>query len=301
MNDHRASTPSPQDLPRGERGRLRLAVALALLFATVAGVILGIRGLAAAGTNPTVYVSPSSESQVWYQPTPITITINAANFSGAGLTPISGWQYGLQWDPTVLKWISGPSVGPGTPTPPPLLPCLSAMITWGTPTPTPYGLLATYTPTFTSTPMSGTPSNTPTATYTPSQTPTPGGYVQVACVTLSPVTPVPNGVLGTYQFQPIATARASSPLNLINVKVVDFYGNTVVPAVTASSGIVSLVNCYDLNGNGVVNIFDLSLVAGHYGETSSNPLYIATYDVNHDGVINIIDLSLVAAAYGRTC
>ncbi|MDE3096933.1 MAG: hypothetical protein KGK07_13175 [Chloroflexota bacterium] len=301
MNDNRASIPAPQDPPPGERGRLRLAVALALLFATVAGVILGIRGLAAAGTNATVYVSPSSTNRIWYKPTPITITINAANFSGAGLTPISGWQYGLQWDPTVLKWISGPNVGPGTPTPPPILPCLSAMITWGTATPTPFGLLATYTPTFTSTPMSGTPSNTPTATYTPSQTPTPGGYVQVACATLSQVTPVPNGVLGTYQFQPIATAKASSPLNLINVKVVDFYGNTVVPAVTAVPGNVTLVNCYDLDGNGVVNIVDLALVAAHYGAVSPNPDYVAAYDPNKDGRINVQDLGLVAAAYGQTC
>ncbi|MCY4401762.1 MAG: ABC transporter substrate-binding protein [Candidatus Poribacteria bacterium] len=52
----------------------------------------------------------------------------------------------------------------------------------------------------------------------------------------------------------------------------------------------------DLNGDGVVNIQDLVLVAMHIGETpdatlSPNP------DVNNDGVINILDLVLVATKF----
>ncbi len=47
----------------------------------------------------------------------------------------------------------------------------------------------------------------------------------------------------------------------------------------------------DLNGDGVVNIQDLVLVAGKFGETGQS-----TVDVNGDGVVNIQDLVIVANA-----
>ena len=51
----------------------------------------------------------------------------------------------------------------------------------------------------------------------------------------------------------------------------------------------------DVNGDGVVNIIDLTLVASNFGKTGENAA-----DVNGDGVVNIIDLTLVAAAFGNT-
>ena len=51
----------------------------------------------------------------------------------------------------------------------------------------------------------------------------------------------------------------------------------------------------DVNGDGVVNIIDLTLVASNFGKTGQS-----TADVNGDGVVNIIDLTLVAAAFGNT-
>ena len=51
----------------------------------------------------------------------------------------------------------------------------------------------------------------------------------------------------------------------------------------------------DINGDGVVNIIDLTLVASDFGKTGQN-----SADVNGDGVINIIDLTLVAGAFGNT-
>ena len=47
----------------------------------------------------------------------------------------------------------------------------------------------------------------------------------------------------------------------------------------------------DVNGDGVVNIQDLVLVASNLGQSGSNPA-----DVNGDGIVNIQDLVLVAAA-----
>ena len=51
----------------------------------------------------------------------------------------------------------------------------------------------------------------------------------------------------------------------------------------------------DVNGDGVVNIIDLTLVASNFGKIGQNAA-----DVNDDGVVNIIDLTLVAAAFGNT-
>ncbi len=49
----------------------------------------------------------------------------------------------------------------------------------------------------------------------------------------------------------------------------------------------------DVNGDDVVNIQDLVLVASHFGETGQS-----VADVNSDGVVNIADLVLVAGALG---
>lgn len=54
--------------------------------------------------------------------------------------------------------------------------------------------------------------------------------------------------------------------------------------------------------DGVVNMFDLSAVAGVYGQSgfASNPYDKRNeFDENGDGVINIFDLSIVAGVYGR--
>ena len=50
----------------------------------------------------------------------------------------------------------------------------------------------------------------------------------------------------------------------------------------------------DVNGDGIVNIQDLVLVAGQFGKTGKN-----SADVNGDGVVNIQDLVLVASAFGE--
>lgn len=52
----------------------------------------------------------------------------------------------------------------------------------------------------------------------------------------------------------------------------------------------------DVDGNGVVNIVDLTLVAASFN--TSPPLNPLT-DINKDGVVDIIDLSLVAINFGK--
>ena len=51
----------------------------------------------------------------------------------------------------------------------------------------------------------------------------------------------------------------------------------------------------DLNRDGVVNIQDLVLVVGQFGQTGANDA-----DMNGDGVVNIQDLVLIVGAFGNT-
>ncbi|MDE0043647.1 MAG: dockerin type I domain-containing protein, partial [Candidatus Poribacteria bacterium] len=67
----------------------------------------------------------------------------------------------------------------------------------------------------------------------------------------------------------------------------------VTPSLENAEITVSPQIAGDVNQDGVVNIQDLVLVAGHFGQAGET---IA--DVNADGIVNIQDLVLVAAALG---
>jgi uncharacterized protein YfaS (alpha-2-macroglobulin family) len=55
----------------------------------------------------------------------------------------------------------------------------------------------------------------------------------------------------------------------------------------------------DINGDGVVNILDLALVARAWSSTPSSPSWDPRCDLNKDDRVNIIDITLVAREYGR--
>jgi len=52
----------------------------------------------------------------------------------------------------------------------------------------------------------------------------------------------------------------------------------------------------DLNGDGVVNIFDLSIFLSHWQQSGSG----LPEDFNNDGLVNIFDLSMLLSNYGKT-
>ncbi len=55
----------------------------------------------------------------------------------------------------------------------------------------------------------------------------------------------------------------------------------------------------DVNGDGVVNILDLTFIASHFGE-NVDPSEEPNPDVNGDGIVNIQDLVLVAGRFGQS-
>ena len=78
----------------------------------------------------------------------------------------------------------------------------------------------------------------------------------------------------------------------VTLQVIDVHGNIAKQTFSiGTTGGVQIVG--DINGDGVVNIQDLVLVANAFGQTGQQ-----TADVNGDGVVNIADLVKVAGAIG---
>ena len=65
----------------------------------------------------------------------------------------------------------------------------------------------------------------------------------------------------------------------------------IVPDLDGEIYLKSTTDRYDINGDGIVNILDLVMVANGFGTDAP--------DVNGDGVVNILDLVTVASAFGQ--
>jgi len=56
----------------------------------------------------------------------------------------------------------------------------------------------------------------------------------------------------------------------------------------------------DLNGDGMVNILDLSMVAHSFSSHPGDDRWNELCDLNHDNIVNVVDLATVAVEYGKT-
>jgi hypothetical protein len=267
------------------------------MVVALAGAGIGVwRATHATGTA-MMALSPSTKAILWNNRTPFAESINFSNATNVG-----AYQFRLQWNPGKIQWVSSSlpaatwlqSTGRGA---------LCSIVYDLTPTPT--GTPPTATSTF-------TPA-VPTATRTP--TATPAGNITFGCATLG--TPGQVGVpagpnvgvapveIANFQFKSIATAETSDQIKLTNVIANNVLSTPIAP-ITVVNANIKLVTCHDLDGDHIVSILDISLLAAHYLATSTVPrppgwTWNPVYDVDGDNVISIIDLGIVAAAYGLTC
>ena len=102
-----------------------------------------------------------------------------------------------------------------------------------------------------------------------------------------------DGTLATLTFEVIAVK--ASTLTLSDVLLTDSASEAFVPQVENAEITESTQLKGDINGDGIVNIQDLVLVAGRLGQSGTN-----SADVNGDGIVNIQDLVLVAGALGTS-
>ena len=102
-----------------------------------------------------------------------------------------------------------------------------------------------------------------------------------------------DGTLATLTFE-VIEAKASA-ITLSEIFLSDSAGTGFRPQVENGEIVERPKLTGDINEDGVVNIQDLVLVAGQFGQSGPN-----SADVNKDGVVNILDLVLVAGAFGNT-
>jgi parallel beta-helix repeat protein len=70
---------------------------------------------------------------------------------------------------------------------------------------------------------------------------------------------------------------------------------------TFTDGKVKVRILGDINGDGKVDIRDLSIVASAFGETPERPRWDERADINKDGKVDIRDISIVAKNFGKSC
>lgn len=117
-------------------------------------------------------------------------------------------------------------------------------------------------------------------------TASPGGYTATTAADGSFSLPLSEG---TYTIT--ASTAGYLPTSKVNV-VVSSGATTTLADATAVSG--------DADGNGAVDLSDLSIIGGVFGLSSSTDGYDARADLNADGSVNIIDLVLAASHYGMS-
>ena len=122
-------------------------------------------------------------------------------------------------------------------------------------------------------------------------------YVHVACVTQGSYPGVSgSGTLFTVTFN-VAKA-GTSDLHVYDSILLDS-NVTHIPHETAD-GLVRATIPGDVNGDCVVNVLDLTIVALSYGFFAWEPEYNLEADLNNDGIVDMRDLSKVAFNLGKT-
>jgi len=150
------------------------------------------------------------------------------------------------------------------------------------------GITATSTPTITASP---TPSPTPLATSTPSPTPTVTPYPTLSFGSSLTLTPTPTN-------QPISQETAT-PTTIASQAGTSqpsssSGGSSSSSSSAPSTGSAASSKRGDANGDGKVNILDLSIVLSSFNKNVSG-----SADLNKDGKVNILDLSILLTNWGK--
>lgn len=110
---------------------------------------------------------------------------------------------------------------------------------------------------------------------------------------------------GYDEVQYVFTVRA--PATSVDVDLVDIVTVSADTEPMQNTGnnattlITKVVACPDVDGSGVVDLFDVFAIGESYGARRGEPGYVSGRDVNQDGVIDVLDVLRVGAMWGATC
>ncbi|MDP4181264.1 MAG: carbohydrate-binding protein [Bacillota bacterium] len=95
------------------------------------------------------------------------------------------------------------------------------------------------------------------------------------------------------------SASTSSPTSTPTSTPTPTRASTPTPTRTSAptSTPTTIVNRYDLNNDGVINMADVIILAGKFNTTKGNAGYAEACDLNNDGAINMADVILIAAKF----
>lgn len=116
------------------------------------------------------------------------------------------------------------------------------------------------------------------------------------CVTLGP-TPagaMGSGILASINFKPGSNLGLST-LALKSTELVDNTQNTNLIPHTATNINVRVVKCADNNNDGAVRTIDITRIIQNYGSA------IPIYDLDGNGIVLIPDITAAVAEYGASC
>lgn len=127
----------------------------------------------------------------------------------------------------------------------------------------------------------------------PVETKVENNQISFAQISIDTAATTSSGTLVTIIFE-VISAKASN-LTLSEV-IIGALGGVSFPVIVQNAEILEPPRKpWDVNGDGRVNILDLTYVASHFGSDNAPP----EADVNGDGKVNILDLTLVAAHFGE--
>jgi subtilisin family serine protease len=68
-----------------------------------------------------------------------------------------------------------------------------------------------------------------------------------------------------------------------------------------TDGCVKVKMLGDINGDGIIDVYDLTIVGTAYGSFEGDPRYDQEADLNRDGHVDIRDVVVIGRNYGKTC
>jgi|GEM_PF-2130854 hypothetical protein len=128
------------------------------------------------------------------------------------------------------------------------------------------------------------------------QPPTAGDIGELSSTLLVNSSVSGSGALAYIAFTP-QTLGINATIQISDIELLNTTGNEIATVGPVSTTItVRLMG--DVNGDNVVNMKDIALVARAFGTTTSSSNWNPACDLNYDGVVNMKDIALVARAFG---